>query len=131
MGHTSIDYKMNFNKAYIVMVAEDNGNGIGSCKVDYDKDEVVISSWFVNKEYQNQGIGKCLLKEAFMHIPKGFKQIKYIWNGQNEYVGKWLEKFNAKNLCPINMLKYACVDTWDNHMYLLDKDLFLNYLEVS
>lgn len=130
MEHSKLDYKLNFNNAYIVIVAEDNGNGIGSCKVDYDEEEIVVSSWFVDKAYQNQGIGKELLKRAIENIPKDYKQVKYIWNGKNEYVGKWLEKFNAKSLCPIHMLKYACADTWDNHMYILDKDLFLNYLGV-
>ena len=113
-----------------MVVAENNGSGIGSCKVEYDYDSICISSWFVDKEYQHMGIGKNLIKKALESIPIQFTNVKYIWNGQNKYVLEWLEKhFKAKNICPINILKYSDNDSWDSHIYVLDKDLFIKYFK--
>ena len=61
--------------------------------------------------------------------PFEISEIKYIWNGANEYVGEWLEKFDARNDCPITFLKNNSEDIWECHLYTLDKDKFLLYLE--
>ena len=90
--------------------------------------ELIISSWFVDGGAQKLGIGKELLRQIFNKIePLSIVSIKYIWNGTNEYVGKWLEKFDAVNECPIAFLKNSEKDSWECHLYALNVEKFLKY----
>jgi len=109
---------------------------VGKLIVDYKENklenyvDLTISSWYVNEGYQNRGYGKEMLKKVFNSIDKDtINEIKYIWNGVNEYVGWWLNKMNAVNDCPIQFLKNSEKDSWECHLYTLDKNIFLDYLE--
>ena len=73
-----------------------------------------------------------MLKKVFDSIDKdSIRKIKYIWNGENEYVGWWLSKMDAVNDCPIQFLKNSEKDSWECHLYTLNKNTFLNYLELE
>jgi len=109
---------------------------VGKLIVDYKEDKLegyvslTISSWYVDSQYQNRGYGKEMLKKVFNSIDKDtIKEIKYIWNGSNEYVGWWLTRMGAVNECPISFLKNSEKDSWECHLYTLNKDTFLDYLE--
>lgn len=111
---------------------------VGKLIVDYKENklenyvDLTISAWYVNEGYQNRGYGKEMLKKVFNSIDKdSIKEIKYIWNGANEYVGYWLAKMDAVNDCPIQFLKNSEKDSWECHLYTLNKDTFLNYLELE
>jgi len=129
----TINYNVIVNNKYVQVVAEADNKAIGSCKVDYADNEITISSWFVDKEYQHLGYGKKILGKAIESIPDKFDVVKYIWNGRNEYVLQWMEKhFNAKSLCPIHMLKYSYLhpeDSWDLHVYKLNTEKFMKYFK--
>lgn len=110
---------------------------VGKLIVDYKEYklegyvDLIISAWYVDVGYQHVGYGKEMLKKVFNSINKyTVNRIKYIWNGVNEYVGYWLEKFDATNDCPISFLKNSEKDSWECHLYTLNKDKFLKYLEV-
>ncbi len=105
----------------------------GKCKIDIDKDGTwTISSWHVKEEYQNAGHGKRLLAETVMELlSQGYEptKIRYIWDGQNKYVYKWLKQFKAKSMVNLNVVKYSPDDDWESHIYDLDMELFLRYCE--
>ena len=110
----------------------DNCNIIGRLTVskNIDTSEICITGWYVDAMYQHKGIGKALLKKLFTSIcVENIKQINYIWNGAHEYVGNWLKKFNAVSHCPISVLKTLEADTWESHIYTLDKEKFLDYVK--
>jgi hypothetical protein len=92
---------------------------------------LTISRWYVyGNDNLHKGIGKRLLKEIFNNFNfEEIVEIKYIWNGTNDYVGKWLEKFDAVNNCPINLMKYSGEDFPESHIYTLNKEKFLNYVK--
>lgn len=111
---------------------------IGKLVVDYKENklenyvDLTISAWYVNQGYQHRGYGKEMLKKVFDSIDKdSIRKIKYIWNGENEYVGWWLSKMDAVNDCPIQFLKNSEKDSWECHLYTLNKNTFLNYLELE
>lgn len=109
-----------------------NGEAIGRLIVSKDRnaEKIAITGWYVDSAYQHQGIGKALLKELFANINvENIKQIEYIWNGANAYVGEWLKKFNAVSHCPLSVLKASGEDTWEGHIYTLDKNKFLAYVK--
>lgn len=109
-----------------------NGERIGRLTVAKDPSKLTITGWYVDTEYQHKGIGKQMLKELFAKIPADtIKQIDYIWNGANAYVGKWLEKFDAASHCPLSVLKTLDADSWDSHIYTLDKEKFLAYVNKA
>ena len=87
-----------------------------------------------DKAGNNKGYGKATLKACLDEIYKKHglpKRIEYIWNGTNSYVLDWLNKhFGAISKCPIAVQKYASEDDWDSHIYILNKDKFLNYFEI-
>lgn len=92
-----------------------------------------ISSWFTREGYKHRGYGKTVLKECVDSIAARHpapQSIRYIWNGQNEYVLKWLvDRFNAECTCPVAVQKYTANDDWESHMYKLDAAKFMNYIE--
>lgn len=119
------------SNCYVVNYIND-GDIIGRLTVSKDKNaaKIAITGWYVNSSHQHQGIGKALLKELFANIcVDNIKQIEYIWNGANAYVGEWLKKFNAVSHCPLNVLKTLGEDTWESHIYTLDREKFLSYVK--
>lgn len=124
IGKLIVDYKTEKVQCYYTI------NG-GETRSDIkEKVDLTISAWYVNKEYQHRGYGKEMLKKVFNSIDTDtINEIKYIWNGENDYVGWWLDKMNAINDCPIQFLKNSEKDSWECHLYTLDKNIFLDYLE--
>lgn len=108
-------------------------NYYGDCVITISDKILTISSWFIRQNHRNKGHGKELLSDAIKSALKyesEITEIRYIWNQQNEYVGRWLHKFDAKPIEDLNISKNNFDDTWDAHIYVLDKNKFLKYLEV-
>ena len=103
----------------------------GECKIIVTNNNVwTISSWQILDKYQHKGIGKnllCSLVEEILFLCHEPSLIQYIWNGQNDYVLNWLKRFDAKCLTEENVLKNNADDDWDSHIYVLNKEKFLNY----
>lgn len=113
-------------ESYVVTVP-----GIARIKINKKGDSWEISEWFTTPSMQNKGIGSKVFKQGINHvlcctleIPS---KITYVWNGENEYVGKWLSKFDAKCTCPAAVLKNLDADTWDAHVYELNTRKVLDF----
>lgn len=105
------------------------------CKVilHMEDGKLSISSWFTCEKYMNNGAGKATLKEAILYVIDLYgrpSKIEYAWNGENEYVGEWLQKFDAECNCPIAVQKTQADDDWDSHVYDLNVEKFLVYMGV-
>ncbi|MCQ2979606.1 MAG: GNAT family N-acetyltransferase [Clostridia bacterium] len=111
---------------------------VGKCAINIkeEKEGVIweISSWYVDNDYQNQGIGRKLLKRCLNEAKEKFgipSKIDYVWNGTNHYVYDWLEKnFNPVIATPISVLKYQEEDDWLSHIYHLNTKKVLEYFEI-
>lgn len=107
------------------------------CKVGYGNSgsSWVISSWFTEEAYQNQGLGRMVLQRVLIRLYEKFGEpdtIEYIWNGANGYVLEWMEKhFDAKCLCPLVVQKTQAGDDWLSHVYDLDVGKVLSYFKVK
>ena len=87
---------------------------------DEDFTDEILKTILDNMLENSKKFGKELWKKI-KEIFDNFKcekiiGIKYIWNGTNDYVGKWLEKFDAVNNCPINLMKYSGEDFPESHI---------------
>lgn len=103
--------------------------------VNTKKNSWMISEWFVDKEYQNRGIGKNLFKQSLNYLNQHFplpSKVEYIWNGANQYVFDWLQKnFAPVSQCPIFVQKYCTEDDWSSHIYTLDVRAVFSYFEIN
>lgn len=126
-------YQVELNKNKATTKVYDNDTKIGHCIIDIDtsKNSWQISSWYVEKKYQHNSLGKRLMKYTAEELIKHFglpKNIEYIWNGANEYVMKWLDSnFSPISKCPIAVQKYSSEDDWESHIYILNTNSFLHY----
>ena len=58
-------------------------------------------------------------------------KIRYIWNGANEYVMEWMKRhFTPVSLLPLAVQKYSEKDDWEAHIYILDRNKFLEYFGI-
>ena len=102
----------------------------GDCKISVDGNVWTISSWHVSEEFRNSGLGTRMLKSLVLEIIEKAgepDEVRYIWNGQNAYVKKWLDRFDARCMVDVNVAKKCPDDDWESHMYVLNKELFLEY----
>ena len=93
-----------------------------------------ITSWYTKEGYMNKGYGTQLMRHAVKMMYEWYGkpyQIEYVWNGANQYVYDWLERFDPVCKCPLAVLKMQNDDEWDAHIYLLDVDKFLDYFGVK
>lgn len=124
----------NLNVVRISAKAMENGKVVGICHMDSTKNAWTISSWYVDTDYQGRGIGTSLLQGSLQCLNEWIgepSKIKYIWNGQNEYVMDWLNKhFSPISDCPIAVQKTQAEDDWASHMYTLNKDSVLEYFDI-
>ncbi len=113
-----------------------DGNNACECKICINPEKTIwsISSWHTNNRYMHQGYGSQTLKHTLqrmyddLHEPE---QIRYIWNGANQYVMDWLEQnFTPVSLLPIATQKKDDIDDWDAHIYILDKQKVLTYFNI-
>lgn len=113
----------------------DDVKKICKCLIYTDRSHKIwtISSWFTKNGYGNHGIGKETMYNTLKHIYDKFgypNEIKYIWNGTNEYVMDWLaENFDAVCDCPIAVQKTQSDDDWLSHMYTLNTKKVLKYFK--
>lgn len=94
-----------------------------------------ISSWYNKTKQRQSGWGKACLTELSVKILNKYgkpAEISYTWNGQNEYVGRLVTETWA-GICntPLAVLKKDQSDSWDSHLYDLDKDRFLSWLGLG
>ncbi len=104
----------------------------GDCKINVERNLWTISSWHVSEEYRNTGLGTRMLKSLVKEIMEKSgtpDEIRYIWNGQNAYVKKWLDRFQAKCMDDVNVAKKAPDDDWEPHMYVLNREMFMEYCD--
>lgn len=136
MSDYNIEYK--FQKTdesdFISSVLWTNDKTIGRCFISSEQSVWTISAWYIEKEYQNRGLGRKLLFETcerFFEKMGAPIEIQYNWNGTNSYVFDWLsDNFSPLSLCPINVLKYEDIypgDIPEGHLYKLDKEAFIKY----
>jgi len=108
-----------------------DGNDMSYCKISRDNDNTwTISEWFTNKHHLHQGYGKQVLSSLLSDMYDEFgrpRSIRYIWNGANDYVMDWLNKFDPVCLLPVAIMKYSEADKWEAHVYTLDTDKLLQY----
>lgn len=129
--------KVSTLKEYVQCEALLENKRVCFCKVNFDTEchTWTIVSWFTNENLQGQGIGKKTLAKALseMYRTAGIpKEIKYIWNGTNEYVLKWMERhFDAKCSCLMEIQKKQADDDWESHIYNLNVDKTLYYFEIK
>jgi hypothetical protein len=105
------------------------------CKVAYSNRTWVISSWYTNKAWLHKGFGFITLQHVLQQLMKTQGQpdeIRYIWNQANQYVMDWLEAhFSPVSLVPIEIQKITQnEDSWDAHIYILDKQKVLDYFQI-
>lgn len=107
---------------------------IGRCSISMEAGVWTISAWYVDKEYQNKGLGRKLLFdtcEEFQKIVGEPVEVQYNWNGTNKYVFDWLsDNFSPLSMCPISVMKYEEIypeDIPEGHLYKLVKEQFVSY----
>lgn len=131
----NIDISIEINNKSVCGYAYYNERQVCKCIVDYKEKEWSISNWFVDKEFNHNGIGKTVLATVLhtLYNTTGKPDnISYIWNGASDYVGEWISKrFDAISSCPIAVQKYQCDDDWESHIYRLNTDKVLRYFNIN
>lgn len=122
------------NNEIICVVFVEGIGELSLCGLTKDKDEWTIFKWSTQDKFQHAGYGRFAMQELLKYCVNIYgmpKSIKYIWNGQNNYVGEWLVKhFDAICCCPLSILKNNCDDDWESHIYMLDKEKVLEYFDI-
>lgn len=111
-------------------------NDVCECQLSVDKDNIwTISSWYTNKNYKHQGIGKLTMNFLLTYVYEIYShptKIQYIWNGANSYVMDWLNKnFDAECQCSIAVQKISDSDDWSSHIYDLNVDKMFSYFNIN
>ena len=123
-------YIQELNDRGIRVILKDENATVCECKISLSNGIWSISEWFTSHAYKNQGYGTQTMKYAVQHLYEAYgmpEGIRYNWNCVNEYVYEWLERhFDPKPLVP-EYERYTGEDTWDAHIYILDKHKFINY----
>jgi len=107
-------------------------NNISYINIDIKTDKWTITEWFTKTGYMNKGYGTKIFKIGLNNALKVYgkpQKIVYVWNNENEYVYKWLKKFDAKCTCPISVLKYSNEDIWESHLYELNVKKVLDFIQ--
>ena len=122
------------NNKIICEVFVDGIGELSLCGITRDKDEWTIFKWNTQERFQHAGYGRFAMQELLKYCTKTYGEackIKYIWNGQNKYVGEWLVKnFDAICCCPLSVIKNSCDDDWESHIYILNKKKVYEYFEI-
>ena len=92
-----------------------------------------ISAWYTADNYMHKGFGKKTLAANLKAIYDKFgkpSKVEYIWNGTNQYVMDWLSRnFDPVSSLPLAVMKYQEADCWEAHVYLLNTEKVLNFME--
>ena len=112
-----------------VQLKEDNIQ-ICECRISLSNNIWSITEWFTSNEYKNKGYGTQTMKYTVQQLYDAYgmpEGIRYNWNCVNEYVLEWIIRhFDAKPLIP-EYERFTGEDTWDSHIYILNKNKFINY----
>ena len=108
--------------------------GVKVCELTINNDLMgkwTITAWYTKKGYGNKGYGTRLMRCAIKQMYEWYgmpTKIEYVWNGANQYVYDWLDRhFNPVCKLPLAVLKTQNEDEWDAHVYILDKEKFMEY----
>lgn len=123
------------NKIISEAIDDQAHNSVGHITISVNKDNSwMISEWFVNHDYQHQGLGTELFCESINYLSSNFSypdKIEYVWNGANQYVYDWLQKnFAPVSQCPIAIQKSNTDDDWLSHIYELDVRSVYEYFGI-
>ena len=125
------------NTYQVKLYSVETNDKICECKISVNPESRswTISSWFTVEKYQHLGFGTKTLENCLDLICQNeieLETVEYIWNGANEYVLDWLnENFGAVSRCPIAVQKYSSDDDWNAHIYVLNKQKFVNYFNLE
>lgn len=111
-----------------------NDEKVCDLKITLDENEWSIVAWYTSKDHLHKGYGFTTMQHAVRTLYKNSvpQTIKYIWNGANEYVMDWLKRhFTPVSMLPLAVQKYSEADDWESHIYVIDKDKFLEYFGVT
>lgn len=124
-------YKIPVNNGVRIILKDRNNTKISECRVASNNGIWSITEWFTEGTFRNQGYGTRVLKEALLSLLEEYgvpDEIRYNWNGVNEYVYLWLEKkFNAQPFVP-EFQRYE-EDEKSYHIYILDKQKVLSFVQ--
>ena len=114
---------------------KDGDAKVCKCKVTFGNNMWSISEWYTNSAYQHQGLGVKTLRHTLKKLYEMFGapgEIRYIWNGDHEYVFNWLQNnFSPVSLLPISVQKYSDADDWSAHIYILDKAKVFKFFRLE
>ena len=118
------------NISISIILKDDDGSRISHCKISTNNTSWSITEWYTTHNYMHQGYGKIVLRKAVQELIKRGKptEIRYVWNGANEYVMNWLIKhFDPVSILPLAVQKVTQEESWESHIYVLNKEKFLRY----
>lgn len=131
-----MEFKDNLEITYLESKLYDDKNLISECKINYSNDIWVISAWYTDRNHLRKGFGSLVMQHVLQELMGRFgepKEVRYIWNQANQYVMDWLNThFSPVSLMPIEVQKITQnEDSWDAHIYILDKTKFLTYFNIE
>lgn len=122
------------NKWYSCQLLTDDDDIVCKCRVAASPEVLNIDCWYTDKKYQGQGYGGKALHKLLHYIVNEIgvpAKVQYTWNGANEYVYDWMCKhFDARCTCPLAVQKECADDDWESHIYVLDRDKFIDYFHL-
>ena len=103
-----------------------------SCKIIVENNIWTVTLWYSNPRYLNQGFGYQTMRHTVNTLCRRYGKpyaIKYMWDGANEYVMRWLQNhFSPK---PISFPKTENdKNEFTPGIYELDKDKFFDYFNI-
>lgn len=122
-------------KASVTMLPENVD--ISVCTANASENRLEITGWYTQQSHQKQGFGRACMANVLERFLQFWctcvddAVVTYTWNGQNQYVLKWLESMGAESLEDPAAKKYCNEDTWDNHMYKIPIRNLMAKLSVS
>lgn len=125
-----IEIHQDKTKDYLVTTLTVNDEKVCTCKITLSDKQWSIVSWYTDKAHMHKGYGFKTMKAAvgFLLAYDEPDKIRYIWNGANEYVMDWMKRhFTPVSMLPLAVQKYSEADSWEAHIYVLDKNKFLQY----
>ena len=125
-----MNFVYDLNDRGIRVVLKDDNATVCECKISISNNVWSISEWFTSHVYKNRGYGTQTMQYAVKMLYDNYgmpEGVRYNWNCVNEYVFEWLKRhFDPKPLVP-EYERFTGEDTWDAHIYILDKNKFIKY----
>ena len=80
-----------------------DGELVNTCEVNVSKGCVTVVSWFTEEKFKHHGYGKETLGLLLRDVCREFgipTSVKYVWNGENQYVLNFLVHLGRRVGCP-------------------------------